>query len=256
MVIGLLFLTVFILPLLSGGSGGTTSNSQQITASTVEREPLPAGSVNETDYYTDHANWIDNPGVIEEGLKYFYQKTGVQPHVYITDNINGDTHASSEDVGAFAQEQYDELFTDEGHFLLMFYEPPSGTEYFSYYVTGTAAEQVVDQEAANIILDYVDRYYYDTELNEDQFFAKAFRDAADRMMEVTTSPWIPVFMVLGVGVILALLYYWWKKRKEQEAIEAKRTEEILNTPLDTFGTEDVDEALIRKYSDEEDTKDK
>ena len=65
------------------------TGSSEITKSTVARQPLPAGSVNETEYYTDELGWINNQTKMEAGLKYFYQKTGVQPHVVIIDNVNG-----------------------------------------------------------------------------------------------------------------------------------------------------------------------
>lgn len=249
-IIGFVFLFIFPMLFWGGGtSGGGSSSSNSITTSTVEREPLPKGAVNETDYYTDEANWVENSSVMNDGLRYFYDKTGVQPHVYITTEINGSSNASMDEVEEFTNELYDELFTDEAHLLLMFYEG-SPNNYITYYVTGTQAKQVIDNEAANILLDYVDRYYFDMDLNTSEFFSKSFRDAADRIMEVTTSPWIPVFLVIGGVGLVGILFVWWKKRKEQEALEAKRTEEMLNTPLDTFGTRSEADDLAKKYSDD------
>lgn len=242
-VVVVLFLVV---PMFSGGSGGSQTN---ITPSTEEREPLPSGSVNETPYYTDDANWVENETVMVGGLRYFYQETGVQPHVYITTEINGSSNASMNQVQAYAEDMYDELFTDEAHLLLMFYEG-TPSNYITYYVAGTQASQVIDTEAANILLDYIDRYYYDTSLNTSEFFSKSFQDAADRIMEVTTSPWIPVFMVIGGAAIAGILFLWWRKRKEQEAIEAKRTEELLSKPLETFGTQSEADDLAKKYTDD------
>lgn len=242
---------IFLLGPRIFDSGGTQSNtsSTSITASTVAREPLPSGAVNETDYYTDEADWVENRTVMTEGLRYFYQETGVQPHVYITTEIDGNHYATMDEVGEFAEDAYDELFTDEAHLLLVFYEG-TPSQYMTYYVAGSQAKQVIDNEAADILLDYIDRYYYDMDLNTSQFFSKSFRDAADRIMEVTRSPWPTVLMVFAGVILVALLYFWWKRRKEQEAIEAKRTEEILNTPIDTFGQESEADELAKKYSDE------
>lgn len=251
---GSLFLVLIVMALIvfflssvnSGGSTGGTS----ITRSTVEREALPAGAVNETDYYTDATapNWIENSTEMNDGLRHFYNETGVQPHVYITDEINGSRTASMQEVETFANNLYDELFTDEAHLLLIFYEGVPN-QYMTYYVTGVQAKQVIDDEAANILLDYIDRNYYDGSLNESQFFSKSFRDAADRIMEVTTSPWIPVFVIAGVVILIFLLFTWWRKRKEQEGIKAKQTEDMLNTPLDTFGTRSEADDLAKKYDD-------
>lgn len=245
-ILGIVVLVlIFVLPNMFGSSGSNNS----ITASTIAREPLASGSVNETDYYTDDAGWVESRTVLNNGLEYFYDKTGVQPHVYITTDINGNNYASMSQVEDYANEMYDELFTDEAHLLLMFYEG-TPNNYISYYVTGSQADTVIDTEAGDILLDYIDRYYYDTSLNTSEFFAKSFRDAADRMMEVTRSPWIPVLMVIGVVAIIGILFLWWRKRKEQEEIEAKRTEEMLNKPLDTFGTQSEADELAKKYSDD------
>ena len=145
---------------------------------------------------------------------------------------------------------YDDLFTDEAHLLFVFYEGVPN-EYITYYVTGTQAKQVIDAEAGTILLDYIDRNYYDNSLTDEQFFSRSFKDAADRMMEVTTSPWIPVLIIVGLVGLAGILFLWWRKRKEQEAIEAKRTADILNTPIDTFGTDSPADDLAKKYEDKE-----
>jgi regulatory protein YycI of two-component signal transduction system YycFG len=120
-----------------------------------------------------------------------------------------------------------------------------------YYVAGTQAKQVVDTEAGNILLDYIDRYYYDQTLKDDsEYFSKSFSDAADRMMTVTKSPWIPVFIVLGVGLVLVVGFFWWSNAKKQKDLEAKRTEELLKTPLEKFGDTEAEE-LARKYEEED-----
>ncbi|XJS11183.1 hypothetical protein ACF3NG_02775 [Aerococcaceae bacterium WGS1372] len=244
----LAIVVVFVVPNLFGTSGNSSS-SNSITRSTVERQALPAGEVNETDYFTDDAGWVESQTILNDGLEYFYDKTGVQPHVYITTEINGSNYATMSQVEDFANEMYDELFTDEAHLLLMFYEG-TPNNYITYYVTGTQAKTVIDTEAADILLDYVDRYYYDTSLNTSEFFSKSFTDAADRIMEVTRSPWITVIIVIAGAVIVGILFLWWRKRKEQEAIEAKRTEDMLNKPLDTFGTQSEADELAKKYSDD------
>ncbi|WP_197115570.1 hypothetical protein [Facklamia lactis] len=246
----MMFALFSILPTFLNGGGMEGSNTK-VTPSTIEREALPKGSVNETDYYTDEAHWVENSSVLEKGLEYFYQKTGVQPHLYIADEIAGDPYADIDQVAEFAESQYDELFTDEAHLLLVFFEGVPN-EYITYYVTGSQAKQVIDDEAANILLDYLDRYYYDGSLNTSHYFSKSFTEAADRIMQVTKSPWIPVLMVFGLATILLLLFNWWKKHKEQEELEAKRTEEMLNRPLETFGQESEADELAKKYQDPED----
>lgn len=246
----LLIAYFFIFSVLPGGNNSGSGGGTSITRSTVEREPLPSGSVNETEYYTDDAGWIGNKTEMTDGLRYFYKETGVQPYVYITDNLNGTTSTSMADVEKYATDLYDQLFTDEAHLLLLFYEPFE-SQYYTYYVTGTQAKQVIDTEAGDILLDYIDRNYYSGGFSDEQFFSESFRSAADRIMEVTRSPWIPVFIVIGIILLAYLLYQWWKKSKEQKNLEAKRTEEMLKTPLDRFGKSSEVDELEKKYSDDE-----
>lgn len=224
-----------------------SSSGSDVIRSTVAREPLPKGSVNETSYYTDEIGWIGNETALTEGLKYFYAKTGVQPYVYITDTINGSNYPSSSDLNNFANDLYDELFTDEAHLLLVFFEfEGNAGNYMDYYVTGTQAKGVIDTEAGDILLDYIDKNYYDSSLSEEEFFSNSFRDAADRMMEVTKSPWITVFYIIGILVIVVILFSWWKHAKKQKNLEAQQTKQILNTPIEKFSDSEA-EKLAEKY---------
>jgi uncharacterized membrane protein len=238
-VILVVFLIVFTVVFLSSG-GGT-----EVTKSTVAREPLPTGSVNETDYYADNLGWIGNKTELIAGLEHFYKKTGVQPYLFITDTVNGSHYPSSGDLEVFANKLYDELFTDEAHILLVFFEyTPS--HYMDYYVTGTQAKGVIDDEAGDILLDYIDKYYYDSSMSEEQFFSKAFYDAADRVMKVTKSPWIIVLVVLGITVLVIILFAWWRQIKKQKNLEAEQTERILSTPIEKFSDAEA-ENLTKKY---------
>ena len=72
---------------------------------------------------------------------------------------------------------------------------------------------------------------------------------------MTTSPWIPVLIVMGVGAALVLGFVWWSRAKKQKEIEAKRTEELLNTPLEKFGDTEAEE-LARKYEEQGKSEDK
>lgn len=245
LVIVLIFLLIIGIFVASVFTGST-----EITKSTVARQPLPVGSVNETEYYTDELGWINNQTKLEEGLKYFYQKTGVQPYVLIIDNVNGSHNPTEIEFDSYANALYDELFSDEAHLLFVFYE--YNDFYMDRYVAGTQAKTVIDTEAADILLDYIDRNYYDTNLTDEEFFSNSFRDAADRIMIVTKSPWISAMTTIGIVfavVILAiLLFVWWRYAKNQKNLEAKRTEEMLKTPLEKFDDVEI-EALAKKYQD-------
>lgn len=69
-------------------------------------------------------------------------------------------------------------------------------------------------------------------------------------MTVTKSP-LPVIAVsVAVIVVAALVFITLKKRREQREREQKRAEEILKTPLEKFGDQDVED-LAEKYENQD-----
>jgi len=207
----------------------------------VERIPLESGAVIETAYYTDELNWITDKSELEKGLRDFYNQTGVQPHVYITDNIGS---GSDEEIMAFAQQKYGELFEDSAHLLLIFYE--KNENYRTYCLVGSLAESVMDADARGILLDRLDENYY-SDLNDNEYFSDSFEEAADRIMvkkdEGGSSVVMPVVIfVVSLGVYLVM------KKKEKDEKEKKELEEMLSAPLETFGDNKAEE-LAKKYED-------
>ncbi len=247
--LGIIVVAVIIVIVIVSTQGAPniqTVSKNEITRSTIVRKPLPDGSVKETAYFTDELGWITNQNQLLEGMKHFYKKTGVQPYLYITDTINGSHFPSEEQLNAFTHELYERLFTDEAHLLLVFFEYEE--RYMDRYVAGVQAKTVIDEEAADILLDYIDRYYYDTGLTDEAFFSKAFTDAANRIMTVTKSPWINVLIVFGIVVAILILFAWWSRVRRQKYLEAKRTEEMLKVPLEKFGDKEVED-LSKKYEE-------
>ncbi|MCL2678343.1 MAG: TPM domain-containing protein [Clostridiales bacterium] len=184
-------------------------------------------------------------------MKNFYNKTGVQPYLYLTDNIYGSTNPNDTQVEQFADALYEELFTDEAHVLLIFMEYAE-SKYRVWCYAGMQAGAVIDAEARDILLGYINKYYTYENLSNEAYFSKAFNDAANRIMKVTVSPWVGVFVVLGLLLIVILLFLWWNRSKAQKNLEAAQTEKILKTPLDTFGGEAAE--LAKKYEDKDKNK--
>ena len=227
------------------------SDTGTVAASTVEREALPASASVETAYYTDEdGDWIHNASKLENGMRYFYKKTGVQPYVYILPN---GTTTSTSDLQARAESLYGELFEDDAHFLLVFCDDGDGG-FNCGYAVGSQAKTIMDNEAVGILSDYLDRYYSDLDLSEEEIFSNAFSKTADRIMTVTGSTARTTTMVIGgvaaVALIAGVIVIVVRKRGEQKEAEAKRTQEILNTPLEKFGSDEVEE-LAKKYQTDE-----
>lgn len=233
LIIAALFIFNLVWPSVPGSNNQTAVETIQINNSSIEREPIAAGLVNETPYYVDNLEWIIDQRTAEDGLKYFYEKTNIQPVVYITDNINGNPNPTPDEIDAFAEQQYDELFTDEAHLLFVHFE---NYDYSYHTVYGTQAKVVMDTEAEDILFDYVDYYYAQdsSQITEDDLFSGAFRDTADRIMTVTRSPWIPVAVIVGAIVIIYLLFTWWRSALAKPANKEKPTETQKKDSLDEF----------------------
>ena len=225
---------------------GAISGGGDIQRSSYQREKLPASAVTETAYYTDEGGWFSNRSKLESGMKVFYRETGVQPYLYLLPN---GASTSTTELTAWAEELYPQLFTDEGHFLLVFCDDDRGS-YNCGYVVGSQAKTVMDSEAVAILADYLDRYYNDYSISEEEIFSNAFEDTGERIMTVTKSPLPTVFVCIAVIVVAALVFITLKKRREQRERERKRAEEILKTPLEKFGDKEVED-LAKKYENQE-----
>lgn len=241
----LIIIAVFVIIAIIVNVAGLF-DSKSVDSSTVVREKLPEGSVNETEYFNDEINWIFSERNLEKGMEHFYDKTGVQPYLHITDTINGKHYVSNEELAQFTRDLYDKLFTDESHFLVVFFEYNDNYRYFAY--PGNKAKSVIDSEAGEIFGNYLERYYY-SDYSEEEFFSKTFYDTAERIMTVTKSPWITVFIIFGVAAIVAILFMWWRHHKKQKNLEAEQTEEILKTPIEKFGDTEAED-LAKKYEND------
>lgn len=241
---GSILTTVIVIAIILSAVGAYTRGAAggSIQSSTYEREKLPASAVTETDYYTDEGGWFSNRSELESGMRRFYQKTGVQPYLYLL--ANGSVTSVSQ-LTTMAEELYPQLFTDEGHFLLVFCDDGNGS-YNCGYTVGSQAKTVMDDEAIAILADYLDRYYNDYSISEEEIFSKTFADTADRIMTVTKSP-LPVIAVSAAVIVVAVvIFLTLKKRREQREREQQRTEEILKTPLEKFGDQEIED-LADKY---------
>ena len=243
---GRVFLTVFVVllvvVLIAGVLIAIGGSSASVGASTVSREKLPASATQSTAFYEDTAGWISHRSELERGLKSFYKATGVHPYLYITEHL-----PAGETPQCLAESLYDQRISDEGHFLLVFYDNGQGG-YDCGYVVGAEAKTVMDDEAVGILADYLNRYYT-SDLSDEEFLSAVFEKTGERIMTVTKSP-LPIVAVCVVVVVLAvLLFLWWKRSKEAQAAQAKRAQEILETPLEQFGDDTV-ENLAKKYEDD------
>ena len=235
---------VFLIFLVFALAGNSASS---VPKSTTERTKLDAQYVTRTAFYEDSTGWITSSSRLEKGLKSFYQQTGVQPFLYVTEDINGDTNPSNSEMDAFCAELYDKLFEDEGHILVVSYD------YIGYwYYIGHSAETVFDSEAQEIFETYIDHYADDLLNNQiglDEFYSNVFADTGNRIMQVTPNYSMYLIIAIVVLVILFLLFRWWQKVKEQKNKEAAHAEAILNADINDLAKDPDLEARESKYDD-------
>lgn len=198
----------------------STDPDSNITKSTIKRTKLSSSLCTDIGrYYTDELDWIHNSATLSTGMSYFYQTTGVQPHLYITDNIAGNTSGnfSTSELSSFGNEIYDSLFNDEGHILVIFCEYRD-SQYECYVKPGNDAVTVIDSQAREILLDYVDKYYF-SDYADEEYFSLAFRKAADRIMGIkSSSTKINIVPVIVIIIVVVAFMRAIIKRKRQAAV--------------------------------------
>ena len=234
-----------------------------IERSTIDREVLPSSKCTPIDvwYQDDWGDWINEEGEEEaliDGMKAFYESTGVQPYLWITGE-DGGQYKSSESVEELAEAKYKEMFgTDEGHMIVIFREyPNNSSEYICTVTPGYDAEtQVMDEQAREILLSFIDYYYTDTVLNEGAFFKLSFQHAGDRIMEKQMSfrqmgiiAAVAVILVIGIIVVANIV----KKRKiavaKQKTLQAQEAAKQAKAVAEQKKTE----FNRKKYEDELET---
>ena len=238
------------------GSYGSSAYSATTTSDTV-RTKLDSGDVSKTAYYTDEdGDWIHSASKLEKGLSHFFDKTGVQPYVYILKN---GSETSVDALNKKSSDLYDQLFSDEGHFLLVFCDAGDGT-FNCGYTIGTKARTVMDDEALGVLEDELNNAYNNASSDE-EVFSDAFYNTADTIMKAADSEAKSAatgkvaLVVVGVAAVGGIAYVVVRNKKKADAERKERADQILNTPLEKFGDADNPtsdknvEDLASKYED-------
>ncbi len=168
---------------------GRDDNTITVRPSTQKRQPLDAKYCTAIDKYVEDdmsafATAAEEFEVIG-ALKDFYLMTGVQPYLWLTNSLGGDSSPDFDTTEKFMYERYTSLFEDEGHLLILYFEYSNGT-YNTWYMYGDDAHAyTLDDEACEILLDYIDYYYVEycsSTVEYSKVFGTAFTEAAGRIM--------------------------------------------------------------------------
>lgn len=234
---------------------GSTSTGG-IQKSTLERHQLAGNLCEEIDdWYEDNMSerWIYNSSELIEGLEHFYDVTGVQPYVVIVERLNGVNGCPTDsEFTNFLKGVYDDKMPDGGHLVIGVFDNSNivSGDYdwgFGCYA-GKDAESVMDPEAREILIDYLELYYTQDSLSDEAFLAKAISETGDKIMtvdKVQSSNVKTIIIVLSCVAVVALVVWFVLRRKKIAAEKAQADAEILKTDL---GSSSDSDPLKDKYN--------
>lgn len=222
------------------------SDDSDVT-STINREKIENPIPYDNNCIKDELGYVENTSKLSKNLKNFYNKTGIQPYIYL--KSYDETLTSDSQKDNYAQNWYEQNIDNEDTFLFVYYEDQDPNEIgYMAYVNGKQVTSVMDSEAVNIFWNYIDRYWTDDSLSTVEVFTKTFNSTANTIMEKSTTSndiikiiCIIVGIIIVIGGIIYILRIKFKRDKEK----AKETVEILKTPLDKS------DELRDKYLNEE-----
>lgn len=237
---------ILLVFLLAGAVSFFTISGDLVPDIKSVRERMPlVGQVTETDWYGDNLDWVIHEQVLTDGLKYFYEKTGVQPYVLL---LPYDTHfwrgnnIDVDQVDAYLNDYYENHFADEGHFLLAYFASAEDSildmNGHFYYICGYAAEGIMDDEAIDIFWAYLSYYYDDTSYHLEQMLSHTFTATADGIMSASAhaswdwDTYIKIALILLAVVVavllLVILFAFAIGKREQKMLQSGPTVQIEN----------------------------
>ena len=222
------------------------SDDSDVT-STINREKIENPIPYDNNCIKDELGYVENTSKLSKNLKKFYNKTGIQPYIYL--KSYDETLTSDSQKDNYAQNWYEQNIDNEDTFLFVYYEDQDPNEIgYMAYVNGKQVTSVMDSEAVNIFWNYIDRYWTDDSLSTVEVFTKTFNSTANTIMEKsTTSNDIIKIICIIVGIIIVIggIIYILRMKFKRDKEKAKETVEILKTPLDKS------DELRDKYLNEE-----
>lgn len=257
-----IFALIIVAFILLGGVftaiGGSIGSSSDITKSSEKREKMDTSNTTYSNtWFVDELGWLGRGSKLIAGLEDFYNRTGVQPLVYLAEYKEDYKFDDSKSMLDRTETLYEEIFgSDEGHLLFVYYackdDRPSLMNGQVELICGKQTNIVMDENAQDILESCYWHYYNgDASVSVDEMLGNTFTKAGKEIMRGPIRiryVVIIVVSVLGVIVVISLLFKWWKAKKAQKNKEAEDLEKILSKPLETFGKSDVDD-LKDKYKD-------
>ena len=222
------------------------SDDSDVT-STINREKIENPIPYDNNCIKDELGYVENTSKLSKNLKNFYNKTGIQPYIYL--KSYDETLTSDSQKDNYAQNWYEQNIDNEDTFLFVYYEDQNPNEIgYMAYVNGKQVTSVMDGEAVDIFWNYIDRYWTDDSLSTVEVFTKTFNSTANTIMEksTTSNDIIKIIcIIVGIVIVIGGIIYILRMKFKRDKEKAKETVEILKTPLDKS------DELRDKYLNEE-----
>lgn len=244
------------------------SREDWLTKSTIQRRALPSDQCVKTDsWYQDETGRIIRSGEEEyiiNGMEYFYEKTGVQPYLWVSsfyDELNnvfpfGERADRQKELMA---NKYEELFqSDGGHILIALSnsrEFPT-SYYWCCYPGENAKLQVMDDEAVDILLDCLSYMYQPDNAHSGQTIGNAFVKAANTIMkDQTFTSYAVAIVIVGVLLLIAIICVSSIRRSGKENVAYHKTLKEREKARKEEAIADQKQADLerKKYEDELET---
>ena len=205
-----------------------------LTKSTIQRKAMPSELCEKTNsWYQDETGRLIAAGEedsIINGMEYFYEKTGVQPFLWVAsfyDDLGLNNKLDRDQVDdMLLEDKYEELFkSDEGHILIALSDRREFPIYEWYCYPGENAKmQVMDDEAQRILLDCLSFMYEPDSAHPGQSIGNAFVKAANTvMMDQTSKTYAVAIVIAGVLILIAIICVSSIRRSGKENVAYHKT---------------------------------
>lgn len=216
-------------------------DASDVPKSTVQRVIIKNPVGFENDCVIDELSWINNRSQTEKNLQYFYQRTGIQPFVYL--KKYDPELVTDDDKIAYANNFYETNIDDEYTFLVVYFaEKDADNDVgFMSHVAGKSITTVMDAEAVDIFWSYWDKNWY-SDQSTDDVIVSSFESTAKRIMQKTRGIPDVMYVVCIFAIVVAVIsgiVVFVKLRYQRERERAQETQDILNTPLEHIKSDDL-----------------
>lgn len=222
------------------GTAFITAEDQSFIPSTIQRTKLTTTDVYMNDCVVDEIGWINDTEKLSENLKYFFEKTGCQPFIYL--KAYDDSLITDQDYNSWAAKYYSENFAENQNVVLYVYFADQENDRYGYNAMryGTESAEVMDSEAEQIFRSYL---YYDwdnwDQTDNDGMFTDIFTKSADKIMTVSSNTQKTAFIaaiivtiitiVAGIGLTVRIMF-------EKQRTKTQKAMDALNASMETQDT--------------------